>query len=424
MGSETMKFSKCRPFLTAFAAAILWIPGIAGAVALVQCPSDDPANGGNGNGNISDDAPIPGVACVHVTGGDGFITMADGRELYIFSFADVSDVDAADVLDVGVFRATFPAPDIRVKEGDKLYLTVTNVGTFNRPDLFDPHTVHYHGFPNASTILDGVPNNSFSINQQASVTYWYTNVMPGTYAWHCHVEATEHMQMGMLGNLVVTPKQNELPPGTDLNGFTHGVDGNQYVYNDGDGSTAYDVEYMLMLAAMDGDFHDESFNTQPLSFGAMKDQYPMINGRGYPDTTLAIPDEGGLPGNYPPIPDDSTADPPQPIGALVTADQGETILLRIINLGIIQTYSMTALGLPMKVVGRGARLLRGDGQAVGENIFEDVTTVSLGGGVAMDILIDTTDVEPGTYFLYTTNMNYLSNNEEDYGGMMTEIVIN
>ena len=33
------------------------------------------------------------------------------------------------------------------------------------------------------------------------------------------------------------------------------------------------------------------------------------------------------------------------------------------------------------------------------------------------------DFEVGTYFLYTTNMYNLSNNEEDFGGMMTEIRI-
>jgi FtsP/CotA-like multicopper oxidase with cupredoxin domain len=353
---------------------------------------------------------------MHVSAGDGFINMADGREMYIFSFADVSDEDEADVLDVGVFRANFPAPTIRVKEMDKLYLTMTNVGTFNRPDLFDPHTIHYHGFPNASTMLDGVPDNSVSINQQASITYFYQNVFPGTYMWHCHVEATEHMQMGMLGTLIVEPAQNELPDGTDLNGFTH-VTGNTYAYNDGDGSTGYDVDYSLMLSDMDGDFHDQSRDTQPLQFGALKIQYPQINGRGYPDTTVAGP--------LLPAPEGST-DPisPQRIDSVMTADQGQKILLRINNLGIIDTYSVTALGLPMKVVGGGARLLRGGGQTVGQNVYFDVTTLTLGGGEVREVLIDTADVAAGTYFLYTTNLNRLSNNEDDYGGMMTEIVIN
>ena len=40
------------------------------------------------------------------------------------------------------------------------------------------------------------------------------------------------------------------------------------------------------------------------------------------------------------------------------------------------------------------------------------------------MIIDTATVQPGTYLLYTSNLNYLSNNQEDFGGMMTEIVIN
>jgi hypothetical protein len=32
-------------------------------------------------------------------------------------------------------------------------------------------------------------------------------------------------------------------------------------------------------------------------------------------------------------------------------------------------------------------------------------------------------VAPGRYFFYTTNLNYLSNDQQDFGGMMTEIVV-
>ena len=43
--------------------------------------------------------------------------------------------------------------------------------------------------------------------------------------------------------------------------------------------------------------------------------------------------------------------------------------------------------------------------------------------MATDVLIDTAGVAPGTYFLYTTNLNYLANDKEDYGGMMTTVVV-
>jgi hypothetical protein len=47
----------------------------------------------------------------------------------------------------------------------------------------------------------------------------------------------------------------------------------------------------------------------------------------------------------------------------------------------------------------------------------------LGGGEARDVILDTLDVAPGTYFMYSTNLDHLNNNAEDFGGMMTEIRI-
>jgi FtsP/CotA-like multicopper oxidase with cupredoxin domain len=114
---------------------------------------------------------------------------------------------------------------------------------------------------------------------------------------------------------------------------------------------------------------------------------------------------------------------------VVSATAGQKILLRLSNLSVTNFYTVTALGLPMKVVGAGAAILRGPdpdgaGPLKGRDLYYDTSSVTLGGGEAADVIVDTTGVSPGTYFLYTTNLNYLSNNTEDYGGMMTEIVIN
>jgi hypothetical protein len=74
----------------------------------------------------------------------------------------------------------------------------------------------------------------------------------------------------------------------------------------------------------------------------------------------------------------------------------------------------------MRVVGRGARHLRGPS---GLDLTYQTNVVNLGGGESTDVILDTNGISPGTYFLYTTNLNYLSNNDEDSGGYMTEIVI-
>jgi len=409
-------------------------PPSAWGAAFVQCPEDQDGDGipavhpRTGAVLDPDDTDLPNVSCMHLTGGDGWVTMGDGEELYVFGFSDVTGIPQNQVLTKGIFRTNSPAPTIRMREGDEFYLTLTNVGTFNRPDLFDPHTVHYHGFPNASAIFDGLPESAVAINQQASITYYYNNREPGTYMYHCHVEATEHMQMGMLGNLYVDPIQNQTgiggtveSPDTATQAGQEGGSGPYgYVYNDGDGSTAYDVEYPIQLQAFDKVFHDASRDTQPLPFADMIDTYPTLNGRGYPDTAVA----GNL---LPPAPNSCGGDTvfceqpsSQPVSSLITANVGDRILLRMSNLGIVQHYTITVMGIPMKVVGRDARLLRGPD---GTDVVYETNVVNLGGGESTDVILDTNGVEAGTYFLYATNLNYLSNNEEDYGGYMTEIVI-
>jgi hypothetical protein len=40
------------------------------------------------------------------------------------------------------------------------------------------------------------------------------------------------------------------------------------------------------------------------------------------------------------------------------------------------------------------------------------------------VIIDVSSVPVGTYFLYSTELNFLSNDQEDFGGIMTEIVVN
>lgn len=405
-----------RFLLMLLAAAVLLGGGVASADVVIQCPGDlngdaipDPFI----NGRRPNPAYDPNCKCMHLAAGDGFIVMADGTVQYIFGFSDVTGVPADMVMHHGMLAATFPAPTIVVDEGNEFYLNLTNVGMMMRPDLFDPHTVHWHGFPQASSVFDGVPDASISINMGATLTYYYNVAEPGTYMYHCHVEATEHMQMGMLGNLYVRPRQNGTP-------YVHaGKTFTQFAYNDGDGSTGYDVEFPIQIGSFDSRFHNASGSTQPLPFALMKDDYPMLNGRGYPDTVNPNPL---------PAPAENGGKVSQPVSARISATRGERILLRISNLNVTRFYTLATLGVPMRVVGHNAKLLRGPspdgGLTPGKDLYYETNSVTLGGGESVDVLLETATLNPGTYFLYTTNLHCLSNNAEDFGGMMTEIIIN
>ena len=175
--------------------------------------------------------------------------------------------------------ANFAAPTIELKEGDEFYLTLTNVSMAMRPDLFDPHTVHFHGFPQQPPVFDGMPEGSFGVNMGSTVTYFYKLNEPGTYMYHCHLEATEHMQMGMLGNLYVRPAQD----GTDARPTAARPTPSSSTTM-ATAPPATTSAYPLQLGSMDHEFHELHLGVQPLPFENMKDTYPMINGRGYPDT--------------------------------------------------------------------------------------------------------------------------------------------
>ncbi len=183
-----------------------------------------------------------------------------------------------------------------------------------------------------------------------------------------------------------------------------------YAYNDGDGSTAYDVEFPIQIGSFDPDFHDASLNVQPLPFAGMRDRYFLLNGRGYPDTATA----GALDPTLDPIGGSHVS---QPVSSLVTAQPGDRILLRISNLSITEFYTVGTNGLPMEVVGLDARLLRDDD---GNNLYYKTNSLTLGGGQSADVIIVAPQTA-GTYFLYSQNLDRLSNDAENFGGMMTEI---
>ena len=110
-------------------------------------------------------------------------------------------------------NGNIPAPLMAIDEDDEFFLTLTNVGMIMRPDLFEQHTVHFHGYPNASAFYDGVPDASVAINIGGSFTYYYLAPDAGTYFWHCHITPPEHLQMGMVGQIFVRPRQNRVPGG-------------------------------------------------------------------------------------------------------------------------------------------------------------------------------------------------------------------
>lgn len=494
-------------FVLGFAAVISLFSSLAYSASFrVQCPSTTTLHP---NGSTVDPNHPGVVKCQEIAGGDGFATMGDGHQIYLFGFGplsgtsnldqglpgtvtadvfnnptnDPNDLNAASIepaaiMNNGVLSANSPAPTMAIDEDDEFFLTLSNVGMIMRPDLFEQHTVHFHGYPNASSYFDGVPDASVAINIAGSFTYYYTAPDAGTYFWHCHITPPEHLQMGMVGQLYVRPRQNRvngdigaaleaankkaavdpaatgvgcsdilctgqtpLPVTANLaSGGATGVTNNgtaTYAYNDGDGSTRYDVEYPIQMMSFDPNFHYVGMTFNPEAFADMHDKYFMLSGRSYPDTINAnvINTGTGLDGkpviNGPmaTLSSDGISRPSQPLPTLIEIKRsaGQTrALLRISDLNVTEFHTLATVGIPMQVIADNARLLR---DMAGNNLYYMTNSITLGGGESTDAILDAsspdyancTATTPCTYFLYTTNLNRLSNDAENFGGMMTEI---
>ena len=387
-------------------------------------------------------------------------------------------VDPRQIMDVGVMNGNIPAPLVAFDEDDEMFLTLTNVGMIMRPDLFEQHTIHFHGYPNASAVYDGVPDASVAINIGGSFTYYYLSPDAGTYFWHCHITPPEHLQMGMVGQLYVRPRQNRVAQGASLyaalnlqnggivphvnstlnanadlrtvcnpaedilcsatapafyQGAVQGKDKlnnpQMYTYNDGDASTAYDVEYPLQIHGFDPNFHFVGMTFNPEAFAEMKDKFFLLNGRSYPDTVT--------PGPMGTQSSDGRVHYSQPLPSIINIPAGGKALLRIADLSVSEYATLATLGIPMKEVGFNAKLLRDQS---GNNQEFYTNSITLGGGESLDVVLDASDAScmaagmaagcaatlypaGSTFYLFTPQLDHLSNDQENFGGMMTEVHI-
>jgi FtsP/CotA-like multicopper oxidase with cupredoxin domain len=458
------------------------------------------------------------IKCQQISGGDGYSTMGDGTQTYMFAFGPLSGladmaaglpgtefpnvfntpypgsvplqagdpattvdangpgsftyngavgqvpdldngnaidghVDPRQIMDIGVMNGNIPAPLMAIDEDDEFFLTLTNVGMIMRPDLFEQHTVHFHGYPNASAFYDGVPDASVAINIGGSFTYYYLAPDAGTYFWHCHITPPEHLQMGMVGQVYVRPRQDRVPLGNSLyaalqqqqldprtacssavdilcsnplpatsNSVVQSVDSKtgqpyKYAYNDGDGSTAYDVEYPIQIHGFDPNFHFVGMTFNPEGFADMKDKYFLLNGRSYPDTVT--------PGPLQTTSADGAMHFSQPLPAIVNIPAGGRALLRLSDLDVTEYQTLASLGIPMTVIALNAKLLR---DQAGNNMYYKTNSITLGGGESLDVILDASDTSKypsgSVFYLYTPNLDHLSNDAENFGGLMTEVHIN
>jgi hypothetical protein len=204
-----------------------------------------------------------------------------------------------------------------------------------------------------------------------------------------------------------------------IGGTTNNPDFGQplkYAYNDGDGSTAYNVEYPLQIHGFDPNFHFVGMTFNPEAFVDMKDKFFLLNGRSYPDTIT--------PGPLTTESSDGRAHFSQPLPSIISIPAGGKALLRISDLSVTEYSTLASLGIPMHVVGYNAKLLR---DQEGNNTDYYTNSITLAGGESLDVILDasSTVYKAGQiFYLFTPQLDHLANDQENFGGLMTEVHIN
>lgn len=297
---------------------------------------------------------------------DNLLKMPNGQQIYVFGYTD--DPNG---------RAKVPGPTLTVDEGDTVNVTIVNdkdpTKTKYNADG-DGHTIHLHGLDLPSP-MDGDPMVApagHSVTQGQSYTYHFVAKYPGTYWYHCHEQAAEHIQMGMYGALVIRPKGEP----------------NQAYHN----TPAFYKEYTFVLSDMDSVGHqidhDHLYNNGPdMNWANYHSNYFLINGKAWPDTMM---------------------DPQDNIVGTV----GQTVLVRLINAGYI-VHSMHSHGFHFQVVGT-------DGRKLDSPYYKD--TLSIAPGERYDVLFT---LDQLGRFMFHDHIEQNTTNDGAYiGGMTTMITVN
>jgi FtsP/CotA-like multicopper oxidase with cupredoxin domain len=296
-----------------------------------------------------------------------WIKTPDGQKFWAFGYTDNPKGPAR-----------IPGPPIIVDQGDTVNITLNNdqdpTKTSTKPEG-DGHTIHLHGLDLPSA-MDGDPMTApggHAVLPGTKYTYHFVAQYAGTYWYHCHESAAEHVQMGMYGALIIRPK------GQANAAYT--------------GTPKFDKEYTFILSDMDSDMHQKDYDALHTEGGVdpnwtqYKPNYFFINGKFWPDTM---------------------ADPNDNINATV----GQTVLVRLINTGYV-VHSIHTHGFHFLVIGS-------DGRKLDSPYYKD--TISIGPAERYDIIMK---LGTAGRFMFHDHAEQMNTNDGEYpGGMLTMISVN
>lgn len=177
---------------------------------------------------------------------DGYYTLADGKQVYIWGYS----------LENKPGTAVFPGPKIETEEGDIVEVTVTNIGPQKNGADFQVR-------PLRVKVLDDQSADDRILSVGQSDTRLITASQAGSYYYYSYDANQYGIQMGLNGPFVVKAKSSAKQAWT--------------------GGPNYDKEYVFHINEVDPEWHQTAEVGNLYDYGKFHPRYWTINGKSFPD---------------------------------------------------------------------------------------------------------------------------------------------
>jgi len=265
-------------------------------------------------------AKVEGVSgpSVTLTAKEDRIATPDGNSIYIWGFTTGA-------------RAQYPAPTVKVTEGDVVTIKVVNSLPAKYKQNVSLTVAGLSGLSATCDVANTCVQGPITLEAPtgASVTYTFTASRPGTFLYNSASRPDLQVEMGLAGAIVVYPSAAKTTA-AQAAGFTGQAYDDTYdpalaIPPGGNpAGSQYNHEYLFFLSEMDSNIHDlvETQGVQAVDdsgrLGYYFPNYWFINGRNAPDTFAE---------------DFVERLPTQPYGSFPKTHPSDVVLMRVVGGG-------------------------------------------------------------------------------------------
>ena len=131
------------------------------------------------------------------------VELSDGDE-FDLTIAPVTKEIGGETIRMLAYNGSIPGPTLKVKQGSQIVVNVRNEGDLEA-------TVHWHGL-RLDNRYDGTHETQAPMPVGGSFTYRIEFPDPGLYWYHPHIREDYGQEMGLYGNILVEPAEEDYWP--------------------------------------------------------------------------------------------------------------------------------------------------------------------------------------------------------------------